>query len=155
MPTRRIGKLEPRYSFLLNEHVGERLSVCPRCRKQTHARKFALLVHVDKWGPLAMGKTCIYCTLCELIIVHQKDLEAELAESFGTLAPEVIGNKYLVLGTVDKRVWKQGLGGAGQGLQGILEHTADFKTVLKLHVDPGGWRPGPPRNPQKGGKRRK
>ena len=32
----RIGKLAPRYSFMLNPHTEVRLSKCPKCRKATH-----------------------------------------------------------------------------------------------------------------------
>lgn len=140
----RIGKLPPRYSFILNRYADERLSRCPRCHKLTRLRKFALWIHVTSWGPLTLGKTCVYCSRCELIVVHQHELEAQFAHALGTLAPEVIGNEYLVLGTVDQRAWKAGLAGAGHELGEILKHVADFKSVLKLEVDPGGWRPAQP-----------
>src|SRR5262245_15866292 len=104
-----IGKLPPRYSFLLNPYSDIRVSKCPRCNRPTHPRKFALLVHIDKWGPLALGKTCRYCTPCELVIVHQDELEAELAHSFAKIAPDAVGNEYLVVGTMDKKVWQRGL----------------------------------------------
>ena len=136
--TKKIGKLPPRYSFLLNPYSDVRLSKCPKCEKPTHPRKFALFLHVKGWGPMALGKTCRYCTPWELIIVHQDELEAELTQSFSRLAPDVIGNDYLVLGTVDKTVWRQGLEGRGQALDDALKHVADFKKVLELHVEPGG-----------------
>jgi hypothetical protein len=46
-----------------------------------------------------------------------------------------------VLGTVDKKVWKEGLAGSGGQLGEMLKHVADFKRVLKLEVEPGGWYP--------------
>lgn len=46
----RIGKQPPRYSFMLNRYSDVRLSKCPRCRKPTHLRKFALFIHIDGWG---------------------------------------------------------------------------------------------------------
>ena len=127
--------------FILNPYSDERLSKCPKCHRPTHLRKFALLIHIDEWGPMALGKTCRYCTRCELIIAHQDELEAQLAESFSSIAPDVIGNKYMVLGTVDKRIWQSGLQGSGRQLGEVLKHTADFKTVLDLKVEPGGWYP--------------
>jgi hypothetical protein len=139
--TKKIGKLPPRYSFLLNPYTDVRLSKCPKCEKPTHPRKFALFVHVDGWGPLALGKTCRYCSRCELIIAHQDELEAELTQSFTRLAPDVIGKSYLVLGTLDMKLWREGLGGRGQPLDDMLKHMADFKEMLQLHVEPGGWRP--------------
>jgi hypothetical protein len=45
----------------------------------------------------------------------------------------------LVIGTVEKRVWKKGLEGRGGGIGEMLKHIADFKRVYDLHVEPGGW----------------
>jgi hypothetical protein len=90
---------------------------------------------------MALGKTCRYCSRCELIMAHQDELEAQLAYSFSQLAPEVIGSPYLVLGTVEKKVWQEGLAGDGGQLAEMLQHVADFKRVLKLNVEPGGWYP--------------
>jgi hypothetical protein len=135
-----IGKLPPRYSFLLNPYPHERLSKCPICHKPTHPRKFALFIHINEWGPLALGKTCRYCTPCELIIVHQVELDAELAHSLASLAPQSVGKGYLVVGTLDKKVWRAGLEGRGTGLGAALEHFAEFWKRMELHVEPGGWR---------------
>jgi len=144
----KIGERSPRYSYMLNPYSDVRLSKCPKCGKLTYARKFALLIHIEAWGPLALGKTCRYCSRCELIMVHQDELEAELAQSFTRIAPEVIGNAYLVLGTVEKKVWQEALNGRGQPLEHIREHVAQFKKVYALEYEPGGWYPargcGPP-----------
>lgn len=137
---RTIGKLPPRYSFILNPYSDVRLSKCPRCQKLTHNRKFPLFIHIDKWGPLVLGKTCRYCTPCELIMAHQDELEAELAGALGRLAPEVVGSEYLVVGTVDRKIWRAGLEGQGPTLGDALEQVADFKKVYDLHVT-GGWGP--------------
>jgi len=110
--------------------------------------KFALFIHIDAWGPMALGKTCRYCSRCELIMAHQDELEAQLAYSFSQIAPEFIGNEYLVLGTIDKKVWKEGLAGGGGELGEMLKHMADFKRVLKLEVDPGGWYPAEREKPR-------
>jgi hypothetical protein len=134
MAKKRIGKIPLRYSFMLNPYADVRLSKCPRCQKLTHLRKFALFIHIDAWGPMALGKTCRYCSRCELIMAHQDELEAQLAHGLSQTAPEVIGNPYLVLGTIDKKVWRVPLGE-------MLQHVADFKRVLKLTVEPGGSYP--------------
>jgi hypothetical protein len=135
-----IGKLAPRYSFILNPYTDVRLSKCPKCRQLTHLRKFALLIHIDKYGPLVLGKTCRYCTHCELIAAHTDELEAELALSLARVAPEAVGSEYMVLGTMDKKVWQRGLRGGGTDLDAGLEHVAQFKKVLDLVVE-GGWVP--------------
>lgn len=98
------------------------------------------MIHIEKWGLLALGKTCRYCTPCELIIAHQDELEDELVDIFERLAPEVIGNPYVVFGTVEKRQWKESLGQDRFRASDALEHAADFKDVVELKMQ-GGWMP--------------
>ena len=137
----RIGELPPRYSYMLNPHSDVRLSKCPKCEKLTYLRKFALLIHIEAWGLMALGKTCRYCSRCELIMVHQAELEAELAQSFRRIAPEVIGKAYMVLGTIEKKAWQEGLSGRVQPPAEMLKHVAEFKKEYTLEYDPGGWYP--------------
>lgn len=134
-----IGGLPPRYSYMLNPHSEVRLNKCPKCRKLTYLRKFALFIHIEGWGPLVLGKTCRYCSSCELTMVHQDALESQLAQSFSEIAPEVIGKAYRVLGTIEKRVWQEGLSGRRQPLSEILKHVAQFKQEYVLEYHPGGW----------------
>lgn len=141
MARQRIGKQPAKYDFLLNPHVGIRLSKCPTCDRPTHLRKFALLIHSDGWGLLTLGKTGKYCARCELIIVHKDELDAEMAHCLARLAPDAVGRQYVVLGTMDRKVWQKGLHTEGQSLAEALESVADFKKVLQLEVDWGGWRP--------------
>jgi hypothetical protein len=56
------------------------------------------------------------------------------------LAPDVIGNGYLVLGTIDKKIWRQGLQGTPPPLADLRKHMVDFKKHLDLKVE-GGWGP--------------
>ena len=140
MTSAQIGKLPPRYTFTLNPYADSRLSKCPCCRRPTHLRKFALLIHIEKFGLLALGKTCRYCTPCELIMAHQDELESELVDIFELVAPEVIGAPYVVFGTVEKQRWKESLEQGGFRMAEALEHAADFKDVIKLKMT-GGWMP--------------
>lgn len=152
MSRTKIGKRPSRYSFILNPHAECRLSKCPKCDKPTHLRKFALFIHIDGWGSTVLGKTCRYCSRCELIMAHQQELEAELAYNFSRIAPEVIGNEYLVLGTVEKKIWQEGLAGRGQTLDVLLKHMADFKRVYQLEYQPAGWYPADAVPPKKKGR---
>jgi hypothetical protein len=136
----RIGKLAPRYTFLLNSHPDQPLGKCPQCRRPTHPRKFAFFIHAEGWGPLLLGKTCRYCSRCELIMADQFELEFELRINLERLAPQPVGKEYLVLGTIDRNVWKRGLHGEGSALGDVLDVMADFKKYVTLEVDPGGWR---------------
>jgi hypothetical protein len=139
MAQAKIGKLPARYAFLLNPYTDVRLSRCPRCDRLAHVRKFALFIHVEGWGPVILGKTCRYCTPCELIMAHRDELEAELAQSPAQLTPGAAASRYFVLGTVERKVWQRGLQASGTSLEEILAHTADFKKQLELQVEPGGW----------------
>ena len=140
MKQKRIGRLPPKYKFILNQYQYERISSCPLCKKQTHPRKFPLFIHVNDWGPLVLGKTCKYCAPCELIIAHQHELEEQMAYLFSQLAPAVVGNEYLVVGTVEKKFWQQGMQGKPE-LEKTLAQVADFRKVFDLKIEPGGWYP--------------
>jgi hypothetical protein len=74
-------------------------------------------------------------------MAHQDELEMELAHSFSQIAPEVIGNEYMVLGTIEKKVWQQGLRGKSPALGEVLKHVADFKKYYDLEYEPGGRYP--------------
>jgi hypothetical protein len=143
MANTRIGKLLPRYSLLLNSHAEVRLSKCPKCWKAAHLRKFALFIHIDEWGPMVLGKTCRYCSRCAMVMVQRAELEAELAHGLSQIAPQVIAKHYLVLGTMEKKIWREGLDVEAKPLAGMLEHVADFKRQCELQYKPGGWYPTP------------
>lgn len=139
----RFGLLPPRYTFSINTYLETRFTKCPNCRRPNFTRKFPLLIHIDNWGLLTLGKTCRYCAKCEFIIVHQNELEGELAAIFTKRAPEIVGNKYLVLGTVEKKFWRKAMT-EPDTLEDLRQHTADFKKRMTLMFDPGGWRPNDP-----------
>src|SRR6266542_1102938 len=105
----RFGQLPPRYRFALNSHADYRVSRCPHCNGLTHPRKFPLLIFVHPAEFCVMGKTCKYCSNCEFIIAHQDELEAELVAYFEQSQPGLIGNDYLVVGTVERQSWRIGL----------------------------------------------
>ena len=136
--SQRFGHLPPRYAFVLNPYKDARFTKCPQCDRPTRLRKFALLVHVDDLGLIAQGKTCRFCPECEMLIVHQDELEAQLAENLSQLEPQAIGNDYLVTGTIERKTWRRGLN-QPVPLAEMLEHAADFEAVLQVESQPAGW----------------
>jgi hypothetical protein len=136
----RFGNLPPRYSLLLNPYIDVRVSKCPKCDRPTHPRKFALFVVVKDQAPIILGMTCPYCTPCELVVIHEVELQAELAQPLALLPPRERRKQYLVVGTVDKKVWRQGMAGSGTPFDEVLDHLADFKKTYDLKVE-GGWGP--------------
>lgn len=128
---KRIGQLPPRYLFAINPYKDARFSKCPKCGKATYLRKFPLLIHIDDFGAALLSKTCRYCSKCEFIIAHQDELEHELTVMCLERAPQIIGNNYFIIGTVEKKAWRQGLGKEGT-LTDVLPHMADIKEYMTV-----------------------
>ena len=128
---KQLGKQLPRYSFFLNPYQDARFTSCPRCGAKTRIRKVPLVIHVDPRNPVALNKSCRYCDVCDLLIVHQDELEAQLVHLFGTRAPELSGNDYLVIGTLDRPVWQRSRQDP-LTIQGMVDNLHDFKEVLRF-----------------------
>jgi hypothetical protein len=138
-PTR-IGKLPPQYTFILNPYAEYRFTRCPDCDQPMKQRKLPLFIHVDPINPVALNYTCRYCPACDLLIAHQDELESLLAAMFFERDPSVIGNDYLVLGTIERPAWREGVK-QPKSIAEMLEHLHDFKEVQTVQVQPGGWYP--------------
>ena len=54
--------------------------------------------------------------------------------------PSVIGNGYLVLGTVDQKAWREGLK-QPKSIAEMLPLVAEFKGYRTIEQEPGGWFP--------------
>jgi hypothetical protein len=128
---KRLGKQPPRYRFLLNPFRDRRFAICPDCERRTLLRKVPLVIHVDPVNPVALNKLCRYCPACDLLIAHQDEVEQELAAIFTRHASELAGNNYLVIGTLDRDVWKRGVA-EPLAVQEMVEQLHDFVEVLEL-----------------------
>ena len=135
--TTQLGKQPPRYRFFLNPYQDVRFTRCPQCDSKTLQRKLPLVIHVDPMLLLSLNKTCRYCPRCDLLIAHQDDVEYFLASFFNEQMPELLGNDYLVLGTLDRPAWKRGTQ-QQLFLQEMLEELHDFKEVVTFKLA-GGW----------------
>jgi hypothetical protein len=103
-------------------------------------RKLPLFIHVDPMNPVAINYTCRYCPDCDLLIAHQDQIEELLAGIFADIDPSIIGNDYLVLGTIERKAWREGVK-QPKGVDEMLEHLRMFKEVRTVRVRPGGWYP--------------
>jgi hypothetical protein len=131
-----MGALPPRYAFVLNPHADARFTKCPRCEATTLVRKLSLVTHVEDFGLVLLGKTCRLCLGCETLVAHQADLDRLIRVAVGgSTSP-----KYVVLGTLDRRVWRRGLKGP-VALAEVIQHMADFKTYLRVDLTPAGRYP--------------
>jgi hypothetical protein len=132
-----LGKQPPQYRFFLNPYQDMRFTRCPQCDQTMHQRKLPLVIHIDPTYLLSLNKTCRYCPHCDLLIAHQDDVEHFLASFFTEQKPEVVGNDYLVVGTLEKAAWKRGTQ-QPLTMQEMLGALHDFKEVVTFKVT-GGW----------------
>jgi hypothetical protein len=137
---RHLGKLPPQYTFILNPYAEYRFTRCPSCERKMSQRKLPLFIHVNPMNPVALNYTCRYCPNCDLLIAHQDEIEELLAGLFAELDPSVIGNDYLVMGTMEREAWQEGVK-QPKGIPEMREHIHDFKEVRTIRVQPGGWYP--------------
>ncbi len=76
-----------------------------------------------------------------MLIGHKHEIEHHLTELFLEINPEVIGNYYLVFGTVEKIAWCENID-QPKPFNEMLEHIHDFKSYQNLHMTMTGWFPG-------------
>lgn len=135
-----IGKLPPMYRFILNPHTDVRFSTCPNCEGKMLIRKVPLFIHVQPHHPTAINKHCRYCPKCDLLIVHQDELEHMLALTYEKRQPEIIGNEYLVLGTLEPSSWRK-RDKEPLLMENMLDHVHSFKEWLDVKYTPASWGP--------------
>ena len=56
------------------------------------------------------------------------------------VSPDLIGNKYLTIGILDRKDWREANKGKLNSDE-ILDRINIFKNVLKFELIPGGWYP--------------
>jgi tetratricopeptide (TPR) repeat protein len=132
---RQFGKQHPRYDFFLNTYQDTRFTTCPHCKSKTRSRKFSLVVNVNPKHTAILDKICRFCDACDLLIVHQDQLEEQLTAEFMTINPEAIGNNYQVVGTLDRAERNQGKQDPWSFEQ-VIEHLHDFKEVVTFQRVP-------------------
>jgi len=134
----RLGRLPPKYRFVLNPYVDARFSTCPGCGQPTKLHKLPFFVHVDPNYPLALNLSHRYCPACDLIILHRDRLEAQLGRLFPDRDPATLREQYLVMGTLERSAFR-----AGQKtplpIAEALEHLHDFVERLTVQYQPAGW----------------
>jgi hypothetical protein len=136
----RLGKLPPMYDFILNPYPETRVGRCPSCERKMHQRKVPLFIHIDPMFLVTLGYTCRYCPDCDLLVAHQDEIEYLLASMFAERNPSIIGNDYLVMGTVERAAWRAGMKTPGSKEE-LLDNLHDFKRVLQFEYRPAGWYP--------------
>ena len=137
---RQLGDLPPQFRFFLNPYKDFRFTRCPQCDRRTKARKRPFLIHIDPQQLVILNMTGKYCPKCDLLILHQDKVEELLAAAMLGHNPDVIGNDYLVIGTVDRKGWQEARKNP-QGLQTTFGFMHDFKEHVTFEIAHYGWGP--------------
>ena len=136
----RLGKLPRKYRFFLNHYREYRFTSCPQCDSKMKVRKHPFLVHVEPMQLVLVNMSARYCPSCDLLILHQDKLEENLAAALLPRNPDVIGNEYLVLGTVERKAWREAQK-LEDGSQISLANLHVFKEVVMIEAEGPGWFP--------------
>jgi hypothetical protein len=134
----KFGELPRRYKFFLNPYHDYRFTSCPICEQPAKWRKFPLIIHIEPLTLMALNMHTRFCPDCNLLIVHQDLLEEQLAANMAEHDPSLIGNDYLVFGTVERKAWRENMRNP-KPLDRMRKHIADFDEVTTFEVQPAGW----------------
>ena len=127
-----------KHYFFLNLYEDCAFTKCPKCNNKTKVRKFPLAIHIEPNQLLCLNKNCKYCTDCDLIIVKQSKIETLMTCQFEKVDPSVVGNKYLVFGTLDRKDWLK-YSKTSTDPSKVIDQVYVFKDVLNFEVVGGGW----------------
>lgn len=79
-----------------------------------------------------------FCPHCDLLILHQDKVEELLTAAMSQHNQDIIGNEYLILGTVERDVWRESKK-RPQYLKKALDNLHEFKEVVIFEVEHYGW----------------
>ena len=128
------------HRFFLNPYEDTAFTKCPKCEGKTKVRKFPLVVHIEPSWLFVLNKQCRYCEGCDLIIARRSEVESLMAAAFERRDPMIVGNEYLVVGTLPRRLW-HARDNAGMRPVDMLDQTEIFREVWKFELVGGGWGP--------------
>ena len=132
--------IKKRHRFFLNLYSDCAFTKCPKCDTKTKLRKFPLVIHIEPKQLFLLNKQCKYCPSCDLIIAKKQEIEPLMAATFVQTNPQIVGNNYVVMGTVDKKDWKEGDKNLLSPSE-MIGRIYVFKDVWNFEVIPAGWYP--------------
>ncbi len=134
---RQPNQLDPMHRFFLNPYEDLRFSSCPQCGGKTKIRKRPFLVHIYPDFLTILNMSGPTCLKCDLLILHQDKLEAMLVVAVSlNKRPDLLGNDYLVLGTVERSFWQEHHQDVIPDPTQPLEHLHVFKEVVRFEPAP-------------------
>ena len=131
-----LGKLPPKFSFFLNPYQNARFTRCPSCNKLTKARKHPFFIHIYPSQPFILNMTGRYCPACDLLILHRDKVESLMTYSMEQIDPSLIGNDYLIVGTVERKGWRESIKQPGN-YDVVFDNMHDFKEIVQF--EPVHW----------------
>jgi hypothetical protein len=137
-----LGKLSRKHTFFLNPYENARFTRCPKCEGKTRVRKFPFVIHIDPMTLLTLNMSGPYCPACDLIILHKDRVETLLTATFQQHNPSIIGNDYLIIGTVEHALWLKTTKRTTT-IQETFDNLHDFKQVVTFEPAHYGWLPNP------------
>lgn len=132
---KQLGLLPPQYDFFLNPYTDARFTRCPNCDGPTKLRKKPLMIFIKLQQPVTLNKTCRFCPNCDLLIAHKDELDELLGQMCLRFFPHLVGEDYLVVGTIERKLWKEGRG----SLKDILAALHDFKQHVEYEPTRYMW----------------
>ena len=148
-PPTRVDRLDPRtpersrangHRFFLNPYEDAAFTKCPKCESKTKVRKFPLVIHIEPSQLFVLNKRCRFCECCDLIIARRSELESLMAATFERRDPAIIGNEYVVVGTLPRDLWRA-RDNADMRPADLLDGAHVFRDVWEFKMIPGGWLP--------------
>lgn len=136
-------KLEPKYRFFLNPYEDSRFTKCPQCSGKTRIRKHPFGIHIDPDVLMTLNMSGPYCPTCDLIILHKDKVETLLVLTFETANPDIIGNDYLIMGTIERSQWRKASKEGGT-VKDFFDNLHDFKKVVVFEPMHYVWLPDDP-----------
>lgn len=137
----RHSDLPKKHHFVLNPYPHMRVSKCPFCDGRTGQRKLPLVIHIDPRQLMVLNYTSRYCKACDLLIAHKHEVEHLLTEQMKVTNPSIIGNDYLIMGAIDRKLWKDNMKNPKPPME-ILNHLVSFDAVYEeLRCTQVGWFP--------------
>jgi hypothetical protein len=97
-----------------------------------------LLIHIEPTQLVSFNKSCRLCARCGLLIVRKAELKAYLAAVCTERGrPELVGNEYLVVGTIDQALHRKGKKG-GIDFAAAAKACVPFRKQVEF-TSGGGW----------------
>lgn len=136
----KINEQTRQHTFFLNPYQDDRFTRCPQCGAPTKARKKVFVIHIEPQQLLNLNMTGRYCPACDLIILHKDVVESLMAAAFAQINPSVIGNEYLIMGTLERKVWLA-IQEQPYDYSLVFDNLHVFKSVVSFEPRYAGWQP--------------